>query len=271
MSRETSRSAATVFAMGALGSALMLGACGGGDKSSDTASGGAPAEGAPAGGAAASGPTGDATVSGKVRFAGTLPTNPPIDMAEEPACRSKHPTAPLDSQYVSTDGGLGNVFVYVKSGLPAGATYAAPAEAVTIEQDGCEYRPRVFGVQVGQKIDIVNDDPVLHNIKAVPTKNRGFNISQPTAGMRTTRTFATEEIMVPLECNVHGWMNAYVGVTSHPFFATSKADGSFTLKNLPPGTYTIEAWHEKLGTQTTTVTVGAGETKTAEFTFGTKA
>ena len=267
MSRITSTTLAGLVA-------LAFTACGGKERASDTASGAIASEGGAAGGAAtaaANGPTGNATVSGTVHFAGALPANPPIDMAEEPACRSKHKMAPLDSQYVSQNGGLGNVFVYVKSGLPAGAKYAPPPEAVTIEQDGCEYRPRVFGVLVGQKLEIVNDDPVLHNIKAVPSKNRGFNISQPSEGMRTTRTFSTEEIMVPLECNVHGWMSAHVGVMSHPFFATSKPDGSFTLKNLPPGTYTIEAWHEKLGTQTTTVTVGAGESKTADFTFGTKA
>jgi hypothetical protein len=249
---------------------LALAACGGGEKTTDTASG-ATAGGTPAAGGGAAGPTGDATVSGKVKFAGTLPANPAIDMSEEQACRSKYTTQPVDSQYVSQDGGLGNVFVHVTAGLPDGATYAAPTEPVTIDQNGCEYRPRVFGLMVGQPLEIRNSDPVLHNIKAVPSKNRGFNISQPSAGMKTTRTFSTAETMVPLECNVHGWMNAYVGVMSNPFFATTKADGSFELKNLPPGTYTIEAWHEKLGTQTTTVTVGAGETKTAEFTFGTKA
>ena len=262
MSRLTSGSITCLLALAAV-------ACGGGDKAGDTASATAGTAAAATPGAA--GPTGDATVSGIVHLAGDVPKNPAIDMSEEPACRSKHATAPLDSQYVSSNGGLGNVFVYVKAGLPAGATYAPPAEAVVIEQDGCEYRPRVFGVQAGQKIEIVNDDPVLHNIKAVPTKNRGFNISQPTAGMRTTRTFTTGEVMVPLQCNVHGWMNAHVGVLSHPFFATTTSDGTFSIKNLPPGTYTIEAWHEKLGTQTTTVTVGAGETKTADFNFSPKA
>jgi plastocyanin len=260
------------FTAGMLAPTLVLAlvACGGkDDATTDTAAGATAAPAAGAGGAA--GPTGDASITGKVKFAGALPANPTIDMSEEAACRSKYTTPPVDSQYVSQDGGLGNVFVHVTAGLPEGASYAPPAEAVTIDQNGCEYRPRVFGILAGQNLEIRNSDPVLHNIKAVPTKNRGFNISQPTAGMKTTRTFATPETMVPLECNVHGWMNAYVGVSSHPFFATTKADGSFSLQNLPPGTYTIEAWHEKLGTQTTTVTVGAGETKTAEMTFGTKA
>jgi plastocyanin len=224
-------------------------------------------------GKGAAGPTGNSSVTGTVHFAGTPGANPAIDMSEEEACQKKYAagSAPADSEYVVSNGGLGNTFVFVKSGLPAGATYAAPATPVVIDQRGCLYHPRVFGMQVGQKLEIKNSDPVLHNIKAVPTKNRGFNISQPSAGMTTTRTFAKEEEMVPLQCNVHGWMHAHVGVLPHPFFATSTADGHYTIKGLPPGTYVIEAWHEKLGPQTTTVTVGPGETKTADFNFGTKA
>ena len=245
-------------------------ACGGGDREgTDTtvaAAGGEAGGGAPAGGAA---PAGDAVVSGRVRFTGTAPANPTIDMSEEKACADKYTTPPVDSQYVVRDGGLGNVFVYVKSGLPEGTTYAAPTAPVVVDQNGCEYRPRVFGLRTGQPLEIRNSDPVLHNIKAVPSKNRGFNISQPSAGMKTTRTFATAEVMVPLECNVHGWMKGFVGVMAHPYFATTGADGSFAIRGLPAGTYVIEAWHEKAGTQTTTVTVGAGETKSADFTFGT--
>jgi len=245
--------------------------CSKGDKtasSGDTTQAGAASA---AGAAASTGPTGDASVSGTVHFAGTVPKNPTVDMSEEPACKAKYTAAPVDSQYVVNNGGLGNAFVYVKSGLPAGATYAPPAAPAVIDQRGCEYHPRVFGLQVGQKLEIKNDDPLLHNIKAVPHVNRGFNISQPSAGMTTTRTFDKEEVMVPFQCNVHGWMQAHAGVLSHPFYSVSSSDGKFTIKGLPPGTYTIEAWHEKLGTQTATVTVGAGETKTADFNFAPKA
>jgi plastocyanin len=249
-----------------------LAACSGGKgEQADTAAPAAASGDASAPAAGGGGPTGDATVSGTIHFAGTAPANPAIDMSEEAACKSKVSGTVVDSQYVVNNGNLENVFVYVKSGLPAGAAYAPPAQAVVIDQNGCIYHPRVFGVQVGQKLEIKNSDPVLHNIKAVPTANRGFNISQPSAGMTTTRTFNTAEVMVPLQCNVHGWMNAHVGVVAHPFFATSGADGKFTIKNLPPGTYTIEAWHEKLGTQTATVTVGQGESKTADFNFSPKA
>lgn len=246
-------------------------ACGGQDSNAGDA-GSQGGDAAPATAAASAGPTGSAVVSGTVHFSGTPPANPTIDMSEESECAAKYSGAPVDSQYiVGSDGGLANVFVYVKDGLPADASYAPPAEAVVIDQRACEYHPRTFGIQVGQKLEIRNSDPLLHNIKAVPSKNRGFNISQPSAGMTTTRTFNTAEVMVPLECNVHGWMSAHVGVLPHPFFATSARDGSFTIRGLPAGTYTIEAWHEKLGTKTMSVTVGEGETKTADVTFGPQA
>jgi plastocyanin len=255
--RRVMLGAIAVLAGGAL-------ACGGKDK-------GAASEGSAGGSSAvaqggAAGPTGDATVSGVIHFTGTAPANPKIDMSQESACQGKYTSPPTDPQFVVSDGKLGNVFVYVKSGLPAGATYPTPTTDVEIDQNGCLYHPRVFGVQTNQKIRIKNSDNVLHNIKAIPKENRGFNISQPQAGMTSERTFSQPEVMVPLECNVHGWMHAWVGVLPHPFFATSGPDGSFSIKNLPAGTYTIEAWHEKLGTQTQNVTVGAGETKTADFT-----
>jgi len=245
----------------------ILAACGGGGDKSATP--GADAAAPPA--APAAMPAGGATISGTVHFTGTAPANPPIDMSEEAACKAKYSTPPTDPQILVANGQLANAFVYVKSGLPAGATYPAPAEPVVIDQDGCLYHPRVFGLMVGQTLEIRNSDPVLHNIKAVPTANRGFNISQPTQGMKTTRKFDTPEVMVPLECNVHGWMNAHVGVLPHPFFAVSGADGTFTIRGLPAGTYELEAWHEKLGTRTVSVTVTDGGTATAEISFGPSA
>ncbi|MGH7569396.1 MAG: carboxypeptidase regulatory-like domain-containing protein [Gemmatimonadales bacterium] len=214
---------------------------------------------------------GGATVTGRVKFTGAKPANPRIDMSEEPKCKAKYPAPPTaETVVVSGNGTLANVFVYVKAGLPTSAKYPAPATPVVIDQDGCRYRPHVFGLQVGQPLEIRNSDPLLHNIKAKATKNRPFNISQPSAGMKTTRTFSAPEVMVSLECNVHGWMNAYVGVLPHPLFAVTGTDGGFTIKGLPPGTYTLEAWHEKYGTQTATVAVAGAEAKTADFTFAAK-
>jgi hypothetical protein len=167
---------------------------------------------------------------------------------------------------VVSGGKLGNVFVRVVGGLPDGP-YPTPSAPAVIDQDGCLYQPRVLGVMVDQALEIRNSDPLMHNIKAVPSENRGFNISQPRAGMTTTRRFSTPEVMVPFECNVHGWMKAYIGVTEHPYFATSGADGAFSITGLPAGTYQLEAWHERFGTLTAEVTVGDGQTEAVEFNY----
>ncbi len=208
------------------------------------------------------------TITGKIKFTGTAPRNPAIDMSEEAACKAKYTTTPTEENVVAGPANaLANVFIYVSAGVPAGQTFTAPTSPVVLDQNGCRYHPHVFGVMVGQNIEIKNSDPLLHNIKAIAKKNRPFNVSQPNAGMTKTVTFAAPEVMVNLECNVHGWMHAYVGVRPDPFYAVSGPDGSFSIKGLPPGTYTIEAWHEKFGTQTATVTIAGTETKTANITF----
>jgi len=213
---------------------------------------------------------GGAIVSGTVTFSGTPPANPPINMAEEPACMAQYDGTPRDPRVVVTDGRLAHVFVYVKDGLSAAATYQVPATPAVIDQRGCLYHPRVLGLVAGQRLEIRNSDSLLHNIKAVPARNRGFNVSQPAAGMTTERSFSQPEVMIPLECNVHGWMQARVGVLPHPFFAVTGADGGFRIAHLPPGTYTIEAWHETLGTRTATVTVADTAAALLDFTFAAK-
>jgi plastocyanin len=218
------------------------------------------------GGAALAG----ATVTGKVKFVGKAPANPAIDMSEEPKCKAKYTSVPHEAVVeVNKNGTLASVFVYVKAGLPADAKYPVPATAVEIDQSGCMYHPRTFGIMVGQSLAIKNSDGILHNIKAMGKKNRPFNISQPTT-MTTNRSFTTVEVMLPVECNVHGWMHAFIGVLPHPFFASTGADGSFSITGLPAGTYTIEAWHEKYGAQTATVTVTGSDKKTADFTYTAK-
>jgi hypothetical protein len=233
----------------------------GGAAKSDTGAGATPA-------AAPAAAAGGGSVTGTIAFEGTPPANPTIDMSAEDACKGKYTSGPPTDPVVKVTGGkLANVIVYVKSGLPAGQSYPVPSTPVEIDQQGCLYHPRALAVMVGQKLLIKNGDPVLHNIKAVPTKNRPFNISQPREGMTTERSFTTEEITVPVECNVHGWMHANIGVFNHPFFAVSGDDGTFTIKGLPAGTYEIEARHDKLGTKTMSVTVPADGAATANFSF----
>ncbi|MFW6089159.1 MAG: carboxypeptidase regulatory-like domain-containing protein [Gemmatimonadota bacterium] len=207
-----------------------------------------------------------ATISGTVTFAGTAPEPSPIDMSEEPVCADKHSEPPTSPSVKVSDGNLANVFVFVSEGL-GDMTFPTSSDAVVLDQDGCLYQPHVLGIQTGQELTIRNSDDVLHNINTRSTENRPFNISQPQAGMESSRTFNTAEVMIPVGCDVHGWMSAFIGVTAHPYHSVTADDGSFTIEGLPPGEYVIEAWHETLGAQTMTVTVGEAETGTADFTY----
>jgi hypothetical protein len=207
-----------------------------------------------------------ATVSGQVNFSGTAPEPEPILMDAEPVCADKHANGAFsESVVVNPNGTLRNVFVYVKEDFPD-LSFPTPTEPVLLDQNGCVYIPHVFGVQVGQDITIRNSDGILHNISPKPTVNRPFNIGQPVE-MDTVRKFDQGEWYIPIECDVHDWMIGYVSVMNHPYFATTQEDGTFSLPNLPPGTYTIVAWHEQFGEQTQSVTVGESETSQIEFTF----
>ena len=240
-------------------------ACGGGGGGTTTSA--PPAEtAAPAGQRVDAATAGE--VTGMVMLDGKAPENVAIRMNADPVClREAKGTQTQETYMVGSDGkSLANVFVYVKDGL-GNYVYDAPTEAARIDQKECRYHPHVFGVRVGQPLEILNSDPTLHNIHAQPKTNQEFNQGQPIQGMKTTKTFTKTEVMVPFKCDVHGWMNAYVGVLDHPYFAVTDAGGKFSLKTLPPGTYTIEAWHEKLGTQEQKVTIGAKETKEVSFTF----
>jgi hypothetical protein len=248
----------------ALGLALAASvmACGGGSKESTSE---APA-GAPSGGGKKVDPATAGDINGVVSFDGTAPKNEGIKMNADPVCVKENPTPQEQETYMVSDGKLANVFVYVKDGLQD-YSFDTPTTKFEFDQKNCRYHPHVFGVMVNQPVEIVNSDPTLHNIHALPKGNAEFNNGQPIQGMKMEHKFTAREVMVPFKCDVHGWMNAYVGVLDHPFFAVTDKDGKFSLKGLPPGTYTIEAWHEKGGTQTTSVTLGAKETKEANFTF----
>jgi hypothetical protein len=219
---------------------------------------------APAAPAAASS-AGSASITGTIKLNGTAPAGEKVKMDADPVCKQQHATPVMTEEVAGENGGLKNVFVYVKEGLSG--TYPAPTEPVVLDQSGCWYKPHVFGIQVGQPLQILNSDPTLHNVNAKPGANPPFNVAQPAKGMKTNKTFTKPEIGVKFKCNVHPWMSAYAGVVSHPFFGVSQANGSFEIKGLPAGTYVVEAWHEKLGAQTQTVIVGDGEAKSTEFTF----
>jgi plastocyanin len=203
-----------------------------------------------------------------VALDGAAPKNAPIRMNADPICLREVKTPQfMETFVVGGDGkSLANVFVYVKDGL-GNYVYDTPTETITIDQKECRYHPHVFGMRVGQPLQILNSDPTLHNIHATPKVNSEFNTGQPIQGMKTNHTFSSPEVMVPFKCDVHGWMNAYVGVLPHPYFAVSDSSGKFALNTLPAGTYTIEAWHERLGAQTQQVTIAEKETKEITFTF----
>ena len=236
--------------------------CGGGDSGGGGAGGGDAA-------APAEMPFDVATaghVSGMVMFEGMAPANSPIDMSSEAACADKHPTPPTTEDFKVVDGHLADVFIYVREGLE-GMTFPVPAAAVEIDQNGCQYVPHIVGVQADQTLTFRNSDGVLHNVNGSPSTNRPFNFGMPGAVPTMNRTLAIPEIMVPIECDVHGWMNAFIAVTSHPYHAASDSGGTFDLRDLPPGEYVIEAWHSQFGTQEQTVTVMTGQTAEITFTF----
>jgi hypothetical protein len=246
--------------------ALWVSACGGGgsESANKTAPGGGTTTAQTAPPKAAT-----ATIKGTIKYTGAPVTNPKIKMGADPYCDSKHPTPVFDESIVVGEGGtLENVFVYVKSGLE-GQTFPTPTEPVVFDQRDCMYHPHIFGIMTHQDLEIVNSDATLHNVHASPTNSPEFNVGMPSQGMKVKKNFKKSEVMVHIKCEVHPWMSAYCGVLDHPYFTVAMKGGTFELPKIPAGTYTIEAWHEKLGTQTQQVTVTDGGTAEVNFTFGT--
>lgn len=214
----------------------------------------------------ASPPDAPSSLKGTVKFQGSAPKPARIDMSQDPLCAKAHSgPATTEDIVVGPDEGLANVVIYVSDGL-AGKTFQPPQQPAVLEQKGCQYKPHVLALQTTQKFSVVNSDETTHNIHPNPTNNREWNMTQPH-GMPLEQSFAREEVAIPVKCNVHPWMKGYIAVFKHPYFAVSDKSGNFDLKDLPPGTYTITAWQEKLGTQTQKVTIGAGEAKAINFTF----
>ena len=210
-------------------------------------------------------------IQGTVHYAKTPPKPVEIDMNQDPAC-TLGPTNYSEQYVVSNGGGFANVFVYVKDGL-GNKVYAAPTQPVAIDQKGCRYIPHVVGVMVGQPVQFTNSDPTMHNIHMVPTVqgNPVVDISQPPSngqnGAQDERTFAKPELMIPVRCNNHPWMQAFINIAPNPFFAVTDVSGRYMIKGLPPGTYTVVADQEQMGQQTATVTVPAQGTATQDFTY----
>ena len=209
------------------------------------------------------------TITGRVLVEGPVPENP-IARIEDSFCARENKNGLSLENVVVENGGVNNVFVHIKDGL-GHYYFDTPSQPVKLDQQACRYTPHVLGVQTGQPVEIGNSDATSHNVSAVTQVNRAFNFSQPMQGLKNTATFRAPEVMVRLKCDVHEWMSAYVGVVPHPYYAVTTGGGKFELKNVPPGTYTVEAWHEKLGTQTQNVTLGDNGLKELSFTFKAQA
>ena len=205
-------------------------------------------------------------IVGKVVFEGSAPKGARLRMNADPVCVKAH-KAPLfgEEVVVNKNGTLKNVLVYVKDGLGS-RKFTPPDSKVEFDQLGCVYQPHVLGLQTGQELLVKNSDPTLHNVHTLSKENPQFNVAQPKKGMILTKKFDKPETF-KVKCEVHTWMNAWISVFTHPFFAVTDDDGSFTLKKVPAGEYTVEAWHEKYGVQTMKVKVEATGSKTADFKF----
>jgi len=202
-------------------------------------------------------------IRGVVRFDGTPPQASKIPLAGFAQCNNPKDS---DDDVLIQDGKVRNAFVYIKRGLEDTIVPNGSGEVV-LDQAGCLYRPRVIGLQLGQTLVIRNGDAFLHNVHGLPKFSSSFNLTTPARGTEARRTFEEPEVMVPIRCDVHPWMRAYVGVLPHPYFAVSGADGSFELKNVPAGPYTLEVWHERLGTLALTTDVRPGMTQSVSIAF----
>ena len=220
--------------------------------------------------AAESAPAVDASQTGSIKGAVTLADgadpDTAIKMDADPVCAGLH-SAPVESQTRVTGaaGELANVLVYIKT---PGVTGKAPAEPLTLKQEGCIYHPHVAAMVVGQPLKVVNGDPTLHNVHALAKANTEFNQAQPFQNMELEKKFDKPEMAIAVKCDVHPWMLSYISVLPHPYFAVTGEDGSFTINGVPAGSYEVEAWHETLGTKTGQATVTAGGAADLSFAFG---
>jgi hypothetical protein len=214
----------------------------------------------------------EGSIAGTIKFNGTAPAPKPISMDADPVCSSANPDAHAEDIVVNGDK-LANVLVYISDGKAGDKSiksfkFDPPAQAATLDQHGCHYVPHVQGVQVNQSFNIVNSDATAHNVNVDAKQNEKFNQGQAPGAAPITKQFKRNETVIPVKCNQHPWMRAFVAVLSHPFFAVTDKDGHFEIKGVPPGTYTLTAWHEKYPKGLTqSVTVGPSENKQTDFSF----
>jgi hypothetical protein len=207
------------------------------------------------------------SIRGTVRLEGTPPAFRPVDMSAEPACVQANPALvvpPVGT--LDRHDALADVVVYVKSGL-GNYEYDQPTEPAVLDQKGCMYVPRVLAFRTHQLLDIKNTDPMTHNVHPMPHDNKPWNRSLPQGADPLVTSFPNQEFAIPVACNIHPWMRAYLFVFAHPYFQVTSKSGDFELANLPPSTYTIEAWHERFGTLDQTVAISPKKSKTITFTF----
>jgi plastocyanin len=208
------------------------------------------------------------TVSGTVKLDGKAPALRPINMSAEPYCQKSHQSPVVPPEVVTgASDALANVVVYVKSDDLNKYSFSTPSQPVPLDQQGCMYDPHIIALMAGQTLEVKNNDQTTHNIHPMPKDNREWNKSQPPGASPIVDSFARPEMAIPVKCNVHPWMKSYIFVFKNPYYAVTSKDGKFEIKNLPPGTYTIEAWQEKYGTQDQTVTIGPKESREVSFTF----
>lgn len=210
---------------------------------------------------------GDRVVEGIVKLGSALPPARPLQLTADPVCARLHGGKPVFPQGrdVGAEGLLPHVFVYIKRGIDG--KYTPPSEPVVLDQRSCIYVPHVFGILCGQTLSIRNGDPTAHNVHALAKKNEAFNIAQANQGAQATKVFNRSEVMLKIKCDVHNWMEAYAGVLTHPFFAVTAEDGAFRIPRLPPGKYTVEAWHELFGTMSQEVDLTTAAGAKLEFVY----
>jgi len=202
-----------------------------------------------------------------VRFDGTVPPMQELRMSSFAECAAQHPTPVLAGDMLVQDGKVENAFVYIESGLGE-RVFAVPSEPVIIDQKGCLYVPHVAGAQVGQPIEFRNSDAMLHNVHGSPKQSSAWNVALPRQGAERTITVDHPEVMISVKCDLHPWMQGWLGVLDHPYFGVSAPDGRVTLKNVPAGDYMVGVWHERFGTRETKATVTPQGTATTSVTFG---